>query len=85
MRYVELNSGVLKVSISPWMNYLSNFFSSVFWFSLSCLALLRSCWRGGYILYTDSYCGSLEDAWRITGYSGSDSRACLSSKVYGLS
>ena len=38
------------------------------------------------MLYTGSYCGSLSDAaWRSTGSSGSDNRACLSSNVYGLS
>ena len=63
---------------------ICRFISSVFWFWRWCLALLRSCWRGGYILYTGSYCGSLSDPWRITGSSGSDNRACLSSNVYGL-
>ena len=38
----------------------------------------------GYILFTGSYCGSLSDAWRLTGSSGSDNRACLSSNVYGV-
>ena len=38
-----------------------------------------------YILYTGSYCGSLTGAWRITGSSGSDKSACLSSNVYRLS
>ena len=42
--------------------------------------------RGVHILYwfTGSYCGSLRGAWRITGSSGSDNRACLSSNVYGI-
>ena len=39
----------------------------------------------GYILYTDSYGGSLRGAWRVTGSNGSDNRACLSPNVYGLS
>ena len=64
---------------------ICRFISSVFWFWLWSLALLRSCWSGGYILYTGSYCGSLGDAWRITGSSGLDNRACFSSNVYGLS
>ena len=36
----------------------------------------------GYILYSGSYCGSLRGAWRITGSSGLDNHACLSSNVY---
>ena len=36
------------------------------------------------MLYVGSYCGSLKGAWRATGSYGSDNRACLSSKVYGL-
>ena len=59
--------------------------SSVFWFWLGCIALLRPCWRGGYNLYTGSYCCSLRGAWQITCSSGSDNHACLSSIVYGLS
>ena len=61
--------------------------SSVLWFWLGCLALLRSCscWRGGCLLYTGSYCGSLKVAWQNTGSSGSDNRACLPLNVYGLS
>ena len=50
-----------------------------------CLTLLRSCCRGGYMLYVCSYCGLLKGAWRTTGSNRSDNRACLSSKVYGLS
>ena len=59
--------------------------SSVFWFWLGCIALLRPCWRGRYNLYTGSFCCSLRGAWRITCSSGSDNHACLSSIVYGLS
>ena len=61
------------------------FISTVFWFWLWCLALLRSCWRVEYVLCIRSYCGSHKGAWQITGSSGSDNRACLSSSVYGLS
>ena len=50
-----------------------------------CLILLKSCYRCGYILYVGPYCGSVKGAWRTTGSNGSDNRACLSSKVYGLS
>ena len=50
-----------------------------------CLTLLRSCCRCGWMIYVGSYCGSLKGAWRTTGSNGSDNRACLSSKVYGLS
>ena len=50
-----------------------------------CLTLFSSCCRGGYMLYLGSYCGSLKDEWRTTSSSGSDNRACLCSKVYGLS
>ena len=37
------------------------------------------------MLYVGSFCGSLKVAWRTIGSNGSDNRACLSSKVYGLS
>ena len=37
------------------------------------------------MLYVGSYCGSLKGAWRTTGSKCSDNRACLPSKVYGLS
>ena len=37
------------------------------------------------MLYVRSYCSSLKGAWRTTGSNGSDNRACLSSKVFGLS
>ena len=37
------------------------------------------------MLYVGSYCGLLKGAWRTSGSNGSDNRACLSSKVYGLS
>ena len=37
------------------------------------------------MLYVVSYCGSLKDAWRTTGSNGSDNRACLSSKLFGMS
>ena len=37
------------------------------------------------MLYVGSYCCSLKGALRTTGSNGSDSRACFSSKVYGLS
>ena len=37
------------------------------------------------MLYVGSYFGSLKGAWRTIGSNGSDNRACLSSKVYGLS
>ena len=37
------------------------------------------------MLYVGLYCGSLKGAWRISSSNGSDNRACLSSKVYGLS
>ena len=37
------------------------------------------------MLYVGSYCGSLKGARRTIGSNGSDNRACLSSKVYGLS
>ena len=53
----------------------------MFWFRLWCLGVGG---EGGFILFTGSYCGSLSDAWWITGSCGSDNRACLSSNVYGL-
>ena len=37
------------------------------------------------MLYAGSYCGSLKGAWRTTDSNDSGNRACLSSKVYGLS
>ena len=78
------NLGVCKVLFRPGY-IICLFISRKFWFWLWCLALLRSCWRGGCLIYTGSFCGSLRDAWRITGSSGSDNRAWLSSNVYGLS
>ena len=60
------------------------FISSVFWFWLMCLTLLRSCRRCEYILYVGLYSGSLKGAWRTTGSNGSDNRACLFSKVFGF-
>ena len=57
------------------------FISTVFWFWLGFLILLNSCGSVGYKLYV----GSLRGACRWTGSSGSDKRACRSSKVYGLS
>ena len=41
--------------------------------------------QGWYRLNVGSYCGSFKGAWRTTGSSGSDNRACLSSKLYGFS
>ena len=41
--------------------------------------------QGWFRLYVGSYCGSFKGAWRTTGSSGSDNRACLSSKLYGFS
>ena len=50
--------------------------SGVFWFWQICLTRLRSCCKVGYKLYV----GSLKDACRWTGSSGSDERARRSSK-----
>ena len=71
MRYVELNSEGLQISISSWMNNLSVYFERVLVLSCSVKTLLER----GYISYTGSHCVSLKDAWRITGSSGSDNRA----------
>ena len=84
MRYVELNSGGLQISISSWIYNLSVYFERVL------ILTLVSCYfkillERGKILYTGLYCGSLRGAWRITGSSGSDNCACLSLNVYGLS
>ena len=56
--------GILKLTLGVW-NFLFRlgymiclFISSVFWFWLICLTLLRSCCRRGYMLYVGSYCGS---------------------------
>ena len=70
------------------MYYLSIYFGCVLILALvSCS--IKILWvgerGGGYILYTGLFCGSLRGAWRMTGSSDSDNRACLSSKVYGLS
>ena len=84
MRYVELNSGGLQISISSWMNNLSIYSERVLVLTLMSCSIMILLERG-YILYNGSYCGSLRDAWRTTGSSGSDNRACLSSNVYGMS
>ena len=84
MRYVNLNSEVLQLSILSWMINLSVYFECVLVLTLvSCS--IKILLERGYILYTGSLGDSLRDAWRITGSSGSDNRACLSSNVYGLS
>ena len=79
-----MNSGGLEISISSWMYNLSLYFECVSiltYVSYSIKHLLER----GCILYVGSYCGSLKGAWRTTGSNGSDNRACLSLKVYGLS
>ena len=84
MRYVELNSGGLQYSIPSWMNNLSVCFECVLVLTLvSCS--IKIFLKSGYIFYTGSYCGLLRDAWRITGSSDSNNRACHSSNKYGLS
>ena len=79
-----MNSGSLKVSVSSRMYELSFYFKCILILanmSYSIKILLKR----GYMLYVGSYCGSLRGAWRTIGSNGSDNRACLSSKVYGLS
>ena len=82
-----MNSGGLNIFVSSWMYDLSIYFKCILTLAnmLICLTVLRSCCSVGYMLYVGSYCGSLKGPWRITGSNGSDNRACLSSKVYGLS
>ena len=84
MRYVELNSGGLQISVSSWMYNWSVYLERVYVLTLvSCS--IKILLERGYILYIGSFCGSRRDAWRITGSCGSDNRACLSSNVHGLS
>ena len=77
-------SGDLQSSNSSWMYNLSVYFEHVLILTLVSCSIMILLERG-YMLYTGSYCGLLIDAWRITGSSGLDNRACLSSNVYGLS
>ena len=72
--------GMLKVTLGVWKFLfrlgciICLLTSIVFWFWLICLIRFRSYCNVGYKLYV----GSLSDACRWTGVSGSDKRACCS-------
>ena len=51
MRYVELNSGVLQISISSWMNNLSVHFECVLVLTLVHCSIKILLKRGVYIIY----------------------------------
>ena len=59
---LELNSDVLQISVSSWMNNLSVYFECVLVLTLVSCSIKILLERGD-ILYTGSYCGSLIDAW----------------------
>ena len=84
MKYVELNSEGLQISISSWMYNSSVYFERVLVLTLMSCSF-KILLERGYILYAGSYCGSLGDAWRIFGSGVSDNRACLFSNKNGLS
>ena len=79
-----MNSECLEISISSWMYNLSIYFECVL-ILINVSYSIKILLERGYMLYVGSYCGSLKGAWRTIGSNGSDIRACLSSKVYGLS
>ena len=54
MRYVELNSGVLQISISSWMNNLSIYFLCGVVLTLM-FCSIKILLERGCILYTGSY------------------------------
>ena len=79
-----MSSGSLKISVSSRVYNLSVCFKCILilaYVSYSIKVLMER----RYMLYVGSYCSSLKGLWRTTGSSVSDNRACLSSKVYGLS
>ena len=51
MRYVELNSGVLQISIPSWMNNLSVYFECVLVLTLMSCPIRILLEKGVYVIY----------------------------------